>query len=341
MKILLLAEFFLSGQTTHVLDLAEQLKRMGCDVHVRFTRVHSPLFGTEYAPRLKEQGIAVSTGTGTSFLSYLVRRWRPDVIHAHSSTLFASANRLARRLRIPSILTCHGLGFSHPKYQEDLRGASHVIAIGPKVAQEIRHICPKLTVIPNGVNTEYYVPPQGSFLRNQVVYIARMDRGKIPALTRLTQIMNSTFHRQLMVVADWDPKIAGIVYHPWTPDLRPILQQAGIVAASGRTAREALACGSAVLLMQRRYDGLVSPALTGRADFDFSGNLGRFTFSRLRSDLKRLLTSRTALQKLQRWGRRYAEDNLNSANMAAAIAAVYAGAAPVEARPKHRSWQGR
>ena len=143
--------------------------------------------------------------------------------------------------------------------------------------------------------------------------------GKIPALTRLTQIMNSTFHRQLMVVADWDPKIAGIVYHPWTPDLRPILQQAGIVAASGRTAREALACGSAVLLMQRRYDGLVSPALTGRADFDFSGNLGRFTFSRLRSDLKRLLTSRTALQKLQRWGRRYAEDNLNSANMAARL----------------------
>ena len=96
----------------------------------------------------------------------------------YSSTLFASANRLARRLRIPSILTCHGLGFSHPKYQEDLRGASHVIAIGPKVAQEIRHICPKLTVIPNGVSTEYYVPPQGSFLRNQVVYIARMDRGQ-------------------------------------------------------------------------------------------------------------------------------------------------------------------
>lgn len=339
MKILLLSEFFLSGQTTHVLDLAEQLQRMGHGVHIRFTRVNSPLFHTDYAPRLKSRGIPFSTGIGGTFLSYLVRTWGPDIIHAHSSTQFALANRLAQRLKVPAILTCHGVGFSQARFRKELLAAAHVIAVGEKVAEEVSRFCSNLTVIPNGINTDYYVPPPGNFVRNQVVYIARMDRAKIPALTRLAHILNTCYRRHLTVVADWNPKIPGTIYEPWKSDLVPTLQQAGIVAACGRTAREALACGNAVLLMQRGYDGLITPALAARSDFDFSGNLGRFPFSHLRRDLKRLLTSPTALAKLQAWGRRYAEKHLSSAQMAQAVLEVYAAAASqVKSSLKFRTW---
>lgn len=323
MRVLLLAEFFLSGQTTHVLDLAEQLQHLGHQAHVRFAKVHSSLFSTEYAPHLKAQGVSFSTGFSPGFLSYLVRTWRPDIIHAHSSTQFALANRLAKTFQIPSILTCHGLGFSQSKHVKALQGATHVIAVGPKVAADISRFCPRLTVIPNGVNTTYYVPPPGSLLRDQVVYIARMDRGKIPALAQLAHILRNCFRRHLIVVADWNPEVPGTIFQSWQADIRPTLQQAGIVAASGRTAREALACGNAVLLIQRGYDGLITPALSGQPDFDFSGNHSRFPFSRLRRDLSRLFSCPPALERLQVWSRRYAVENLSSAQMAQKVLEVY------------------
>lgn len=324
MKILLISDFFLSGQTTHVMDLAEQLQELGHSVHVRFTRVHSSLFKSEYSPRLKKLGIQFSTGLGSSSLTYMARTWHPDIVHAHSSTQFSLAHRLASRLRIPYVLTCHGLGFSHPKYKQDLEAAAHVIAIGPNVASEIKSICKNLTIIPNGINTEHYVPPQGGMVRNQVVYIGRIDSSKIPGINQLALVLNRYFNRNLTVIGDWNPEVPGTIFQPWKTDLLPTLQQAGIVAACGRTAREALACGNAVLLMQKYYDGLVSPALTSRPDFDFSGNQGRFSFYRLRKDLKKLLSSPNALQKLQTWSRHYAVQHLSSASMATQIAQIYA-----------------
>jgi len=335
MRVLLLSEFFLSGQTTHVLDLAEQLQSLGLSVHVRFARIHTPLFEADYAPRLKERGISVSTGPGAGPLSTLFRRWRPDVIHAHSSTLFALANRLATRLQVPAVFTCHGLGLSRRSYQRELSQAACVIAVGKNVAQEIAPFCRRLVIIPNGVNTAYYVPPPGNFLRDQLVYIARMDRSKIPALVQLARIYNSYFQRCLTVIADRNPEVPGTIYQPWKADLLPTLQQSGIVAASGRTAREALACGNAVLLVQSRYDGLIGPALTVKSDFDFSGNHGRFPFSRLRDDLAKLLYSRTALPRLQAWSRKYAEENLSSAKMARAVVDVYAAVQSTASGPRH------
>ena len=40
----MLSDFFLSGQTTHVLELAKQLQVLGTDVHISFGTIHSRLF---------------------------------------------------------------------------------------------------------------------------------------------------------------------------------------------------------------------------------------------------------------------------------------------------------
>ena len=159
-------------------------------------------------------------------------------------------------------------------------------------------------------------------MRREIVYVGRIDEARIPGIKYLAKVLYAYFDHNLSIVGDRDPLVPGTIFHPWKTDLRPTLQQAGIVAACGRSAREALASGCAVLLMQRAYDGLISPALVCRPDFDFSGNQGRYPFSRLIQDLRVLLNSPAKLRKLQHWSRRYAEECL-SASAARQVAAVY------------------
>ncbi len=324
MKIVFLSDFFLSGQTTHVLELAKQLSRMDQKVHISFGQIHSRLFFTHYVPLLKSWGISFSQGNGIARALYYFNPAKPDILHCHSSTLFNKARRLASQLRIPYVLTCHGLGFSHPKYIKDLQGARCVIAVGPRVAEEILPITSQVVIIPNGIDTTHFVPPSSTNKpRRDILNVGRMDNRRFRSLSRLSQTLNDEFDLSLSVIADWDPQIRNTRFVPWQVDVVPYLQESGIVAASGRTAREALSCGNAVLLMQKTYDGLISPSLVTKGDFDFSGNLGRYPFGRLKSDLERLLSSPTRLKRVQTWSRSYAVENLDSAVMAKQTLDVY------------------
>ena len=91
----------------------------------------------------------------------------------------------------------------------------------------------------------------------------------------------------------------------------------------GRTAREALAAGCVVLLMNTRYDGIIDHQLVQEPDFDFSGNQGRFRFKRLLEDLSSLAANRKRIRRLQRFSRAYAVENLSSREMAQKVLAVY------------------
>lgn len=324
MKILFLSDFFLSGQTTHVLELAKQLTMTQHEVHISFGQIHSRLFFTYYAPLLKSWGIPFSQRERLSRSSQFLSRFKPEIIHCHSSTLFPKARQLADRLGIPYVLTCHGLGFSHPKYTLDLQSANGIIAIGARVAEEIMSISPNVAIIPNGIDTTHFVPPIfPSKPRSSILYVGRMDRGRLRPLRKLALLLQNEFGLPLSVIADWDPNIENTRFTPWQVNLVPYLQQSGIVVACGRTAREALSCSNAVLLMQRAYDGIISPSLITRKDFDFSGNIGRYSFDRLKRDLKRLLTSPSCLEKLQTWGRNYAIENLDSSLMADSTLKIY------------------
>ncbi|HHY10223.1 MAG TPA: glycosyltransferase family 4 protein [Firmicutes bacterium] len=325
MRVLFLSDFFLSGQTTHVLELAKQLNRLGAAVHIAFNGIYTPLFTSEYAPRLRTDNISFSKTKKFSSLVKLARKWRPNLIHSQSSTLLALGQKLAAKFSLPHLLTCHGLGFSHKKYQPYLQEAQAVIAIGPKVAREIAEFEAKITIIPNGIDTETFTPPKLSLLkpRRQIIYVGRLEKSRLHALARAAEFHNSHFGAPLKIISDWDPHLPNTDRLPWQVDLVPHLQRAGIVIACGRTAREALSCGCAVLLLQRRYDGIISPELVLRPDFDFSGNVGRFSFQRLERDLKKLLSSNSRLKRLQKWGRRYAVENLSSLEMAKETMRVY------------------
>lgn len=317
MKILLYSDFFLSGQTTHVLELAKQLQKLEVQVHLAFDTVHSNLFWSHYIPYLKKHQISFSVGANLPSLTSF------DLIHAQSSTLFQKSQRLASHRNIPYVFTCHGLGFNHPRYYQVLNDADAIIAIGPKVALELRHFSTKVITIRNGIDTEFFRPPQNFKQRSEIIYIGRLDRKRLWALQQLIQNLEKSSQLPLKLISDYNPNLKGTIYVPWQVNPLPTLQQAGIVVACGRTAREALSCSNVVFLMQQGYDGVISPKLVAKANFDFSGNLARFPFSQLEQDFNNLLQKPSRLRKLQKWGRKYAEQHLSSKVMAKQTLQLY------------------
>lgn len=327
MKVLFLSDFFLSGQTTHVLELTKQLQILGIEVHIAFGTIHSKLFWSHYTRYLHKHNISFSEGADLVTLVGLCRTLKPDLIHSQSSTLFQRAQLLSSRLGIPYILTCHGLGFNQIRYRHLLLMAQAIIAIGPNVAGEIADLSQNVVTIPNGVDTEVFAPPEVSMgPRKTIIYIGRLEKKRIEALRHLAIAHEAVVKGPLRIISNWNPGIPGTIFKPWQPDLVPHFQNAGIVAACGRTAREAMSCGNAVLLMQQTYDGIISPQLVTRHDFDFSGNLGRFPYANLKSDLQALLRSSYRLKKLQNWSRRYSLVHLSSEQMAKRTAEVYVDA---------------
>lgn len=323
MRVLLLSDFFHSGQTTHVLDLSKQLKKLGTEVHIMFGTIHSNLFWSYYAPQLSAQNISFSHGRDLTSLTKKVSKWKPDLIHCQSSTLFSTTQYLALRQNLPFVLTCHGLGFQHPRYRLPLKLASAIIAIGPNVALELLNYKDKVTIILNGVDLERFKPSPSKRTPKKVLYVGRLEQKRIPPLQSLAKAHFNLTKRPLEIIADWNPQLPRTKFIPWQVDLVTHLQKSCIVAACGRTAREALSCGNAVLLMQQNYDGVISPQLVSATDFDFSGNLGRFSLHDLEKDLRKLLHSVYQLKKLQRWGRKYAEKSFSSLEMAEETLKLY------------------
>lgn len=322
MRILLTTEFFLSGQSTHVLDLAIQLKKLGHPTELIFTGIHTGMFHSYYGPMLRKAGVVYHTTNYQARINQIVRSFRPDIIHSHSSTIFDLTKSIARLNRVPYVVTCHGLGFSHPKYRASLTGAEKIIAVGPNSAEEIMdEFEAKITIIPNGVDVERFAPAKKEKNLN-IYYVGRLDWSKIQPIKRLADAVAAIPQLNLIIISNWQPPVEA-EFMPWQTDIEKILGRANIVAGCGRTAREALAAGCAVLLMNTRYDGIIDQKAVRQPDFDFSGNQGRFSFSRLREDLETLAGNRKRIRRLQRFSRAYAVDHLSSRQMAEKTLLVY------------------
>lgn len=322
MRILLTTEFFLSGQSTHVLDLAIQLQKLGHPTELILTGIHTTLFQSHYGPQLKKAGVVYHNTNNKVRLNQIVRSFQPDIIHSHSSTIFDLTKSIAQQNRVPYVVTCHGLGFSHPKYRASLAGAEQIIAVGPNSAAEIKdRFEEKIVIIPNGVDIERFTPAKKETKLN-VYYVGRLDWSKVEPIKKLADAVAQIPNMSLTIVGNWKPPVEA-EFMPWQTNIEKLLGRANIVVGCGRTAREALAAGCVVLLMNTRYDGIIDHQLVQEPDFDFSGNQGRFRFKRLLEDLSSLAANRKRIRRLQRFSRAYAVENLNSREMAQKVLAVY------------------
>jgi glycosyltransferase involved in cell wall biosynthesis len=164
MRLLLaVTELALGGAETVVLELARDAGGRGDDVAVAAAR--GPLEAelreagaTHFelpAPGRSPRALARATGG----LSAAMRRFEPDVVHAHNPKIGALAALAARRVRSvarPALVTTH---HGVPPAQERfaalaLRASDHVVAVSEALQRTlVGHRFPpgRLTVIPNGV----------------------------------------------------------------------------------------------------------------------------------------------------------------------------------------------
>lgn len=179
MKIGMLSDTFLpvyGGAEIHVLELSRALRKLGHDVEICTATAGAPSedgFQIVRIPGLAGGGkrAIVYASIALPRLARYVRH--VDLIHCHDSFLMAALGSvLGRTLGVPTVVTLHGLGtldssvgrsFLRRFYRSvSLRLASQVIA----TSDEMRDVAcrytskEKVVVIPNGVDTDKFRPPQ-------------------------------------------------------------------------------------------------------------------------------------------------------------------------------------
>lgn len=139
----------------------------------------------------------------------LRRTWgNPDIVHAH--TIFPggwAAMNLSRSDAVPFVLTEHSAPFSvhinswarGQKVKQVLEAASHVLAVGPRLADTIKDFCPgtSISVLPNVIDTNFFVPADSLREQSQgngtvfltVALLDDVDRKGITHLLRAVEIL--------------------------------------------------------------------------------------------------------------------------------------------------------
>jgi starch synthase len=348
--VLLLKRFFAAGQTTHVVDLARSLSSAGHQVTLISTSSSaSGQFGQAYTRDLYAAGVSVALSEPGAPLPPGVSR--PNIIHAHSSLDFGWAEDLSRRLRLPFVLTLHGLGITHLLAAGPLRRAAAVIAVGRRVAAEALTLTPKVVIIENAVDTHRFRPSEheGATLGClpplhpptarpatpfTVLYAGRIDPERRQCFRDVAWAASLLADRRpvrLIVLAVTLPRLSVghggnhdelIDFRGWQWDPSPVYREADVVAGSGRVIREGLASGRPCLLAGQAYSGIVFPRALDPTKHDFSarGTSGHpVQVKRILGDLTHL----AADPKLGRDGRAYALAHLGLERATATTIGVY------------------
>ncbi len=315
MNILFLLDFFLSGQTLHVLERASHLHSRNIPVHLGFGRIQSPTLFFSYLSQLPEIGYSV----GRRELMYALTRFQPSLVHIHSSTWYHLGRNIALEHRIPYGITLHGLGIP-PNLKYPLEQADFVIGVGPFTLKQANLSRPGL-VMENGVDLARFTPVP-KYKASQIFYVGRMEQKKLYPL-RVLSYACYNLGLSLFVVSDYAPSIPHYSYLPWQTDLASLLNKVTILLASGRTAREGLAARCCVLLMNHGYDGIITEEGVKDPSFSFSGNKTSCLLPAVYRDLRALVWMRNYRKKVQRFSRQYACEHLDTTQKIDALCLLY------------------
>lgn len=360
MKILLLIDSMsVGGAETHVHDLARELLRLGHSVTVASS-------GGELARKLSVCGVrhikirfftrGVMSGAIDYFrLRALVRRERFDVIHAHSRRAAFVGERIARRAQVPFVTTAHAKFSASPIKKYMSRWGYYVSAVSEDIAAHLGEaygIAPeRITVIPNGVDTEHFAPSERSENSGErrIAFVSRLDADCSAAaytLCRISERLSRHFgkikisivgggseYSPLSLLAAHTNRILGytaIETLGKLSDVRGVLARADVFVGVSRAAIEAMSMGvNTVLAGNEGAFGIVTPENIKRAAEDnFCGReSASLDAERLLSDIISVLDMpREQVRAASAAVREYIKENHSAAECAKRTAALYSAA---------------
>ena len=342
MHILLLSIFAKCGVFTHVRDLAVSLESLGLNPVIGFIdnkkcREKFPLSPEDKTAMTDKLGkVPFFFFTTVQELKEQVRGRKFNLIHAHSPFVLHCGRELAEQLKVPYVITLHGVLAWAKRYRTPLAAAGMIIAVGTETAKSLGGAYRfKSRVIFNGIDLNYFrPPPQKSFAGPlRVLWLGRVSGKAALGVECLSEAVGRLRREGIAVEA----KALGIVggagithleYLGWVHELLPHLQWGQIVFARGRALREAMACGNAGFLLAHGYGGLITSDLFSEEEWPLlSGErkhgAERLDPLRIAEDLKTLHHNRHLLAEKCWESRRIAEQYFAVERMAQETLDVY------------------
>lgn len=341
MKVLMMVTYLdVGGTETHVLSLARALQKIGYTLGV--ISKGGPMVG-----KFRLSGIRVhliprnAHGAQVArIIGKIIHDERYQVVHAHDTDSFAVIGKYPSLLRVPSVLTIHGKYYSVPALQRALTAANRVIAVSPSIYQWVQRMGidkKKLTLIPNGIDTNLFSPQQNRRRIREpfrtvpdafiVAYVSRFHGAKVRVARKVILASERVAHRhpnfrvvmqgvgtsrtQLMREASrvnhsLERKVISFV--PTTQPVQRTYNTADLVVGTGRVAMEAMATGKPVIAVGvAGYHGIVTPKSVQNA---IQTNFGDHSASRITTpmilarDIQVLVQQPQFARKLSHFGRK-------------------------------------
>ena len=212
MKIMMVTSSLdMGGAETHVVELARALFRMGHEVLTVSA-------GGRLSPRLEREGIRhVSLPLDRRSpwcllrsyrgLRRLIKRERPDVIHAHTRPTAWLCAAPARARGIPLVVSAHAHMRAGLRRYVSVWG-DRTVAVSEDIRQRLMEAFgvsgERITVIGNGIDTVRFSPGERHEERQRVVFMSRLDGDcsfVADLLCRIAPRLHKAFPRAEILIA--------------------------------------------------------------------------------------------------------------------------------------------
>lgn len=283
MKILMLvASLDIGGAETHIVELSSALAALGHKVTVASLggQLCKGTCGVEHIKIDLSSRSPIKLLRSYILLLRAVRKLRPDVIHSHSRIASFIGEMVARRERICFITTVHARFSTDGLTGRLSRWGYYSIAVSDDLARYLSanySVCAdKITVIPNGVDTERFLPCDKK--KNRIAFVSRLDSDcsdAAYALCRISQRLTERYRGiEIRIVGGGSeyPKIAALAdninrsatYEAFTlsgakNDVASELSSARLFVGVGRCAIEAMSAGVPTIIAGNEgYFGIIN-----------------------------------------------------------------------------------
>lgn len=359
MKIAILADrLVMGGLETHILATVNQLLKQSHQILLNTAYINPDLLA-RINTEMEQFHYKPWSDSTLDDLAW----FKPDIIHAHPFTAIFRGFEVARALRLPLIITMHGLydfGIDRSYLGNRVSDYAYaIIAVDPRVAQVVTSSTAhpeKVRVIYNGVDlSEFHPYPKKTMdscvarilnpHRKTLVVVSRLADGKerpvyqlLRCLPEISQCLkglnvlvvgNGNWYEDLCRYASEHLPANGDVNLHWAgeqSDVRPYLAAADLVLACDRAAMEGMAC-------QRPVYAMNAQGFAGIIDFSnfqelilYRRGYRELSDAELQSDLIQLLKDERQLEYYGAQGVEIVRQHFDIIKVTAELEALYRSA---------------